>query len=296
MAAYLVVVRCPGNFKLVLIIAIALMAFCTAVLGIYLFFITKTKKANGHALVKARRNHRYTAIVGALFTLAWSFSGAYHAFAKFKTDDRDAFFISNQFAPNIDLDFARLQAAVYEGPVSNFSLVKMGDDTWWRVTCYQPPIRNSFSEALKSKEEPAPVLFVNTTDYSVLPQGEERYAIWLADQFSHNPANSFQSVTRVTKFNDEYNFTDKRLPVWKVSYALHNRERYFVETSTGKLSVRVDDSELAEGYSFALLHKHHFMDWAGKTARDWSTMVWALFLIVIIVIGLILWWRAKKPK
>lgn len=282
-----------GNFKLVLIIAIALMAFCTAVLGIYIFCITKTKKANGHALVKARRNHRYTAIVGALFTLAWSFSGAYHAFAKFKKDDRDAFFISNQFAPNVDLDFARLQAIINK-PVSDISLVKMDAKTWWRIVAMPANKPHAMQRPMKSMEVPVPaVTFVNTNDYSILPQGELRYAVWLADQFSHNPDSSFQSVKCVTKFNEEYNFTDKRLPVWKVSYNLHNNERFFVETSTGKLSVRVDDSELAEGYSFALLHKHHFMDWAGKTARDWSTMVWAFLQIVMICVGLILWWRAK---
>ncbi|OQP66390.1 hypothetical protein A3860_12900 [Niastella vici] len=285
-----------GNFKLVLIIAIALMAFFTAVLGIYIFCITKTKKANGHALVRARRNHRYTAIVGALFTLAWSFSGAYHAFAKFKTDDRDAFFISNQFAPDVELNFGQLQTIINK-PVSNISLVKMDEQPWWRVITManKPPALHV--KVMKNMEAPMPaVTFINANDYSILPQGEEKYAAWLAAQFSHNAASSIRSVTPVTKFNDEYNFADKRLPVWKVSYNLHNNERYFIETSTGKLSARVNDSELAEGYSFALLHKHHFMDWAGKTARDWSTMVWAFVQMAIIVIGLVLWWRAKKPK
>jgi len=284
-----------GNFKLVLIIAIALMAFFTAVLGIYIFCITKTKKANGHALVKARRNHRYTAIVGALFTLAWSFSGAYHAFAKFKTDDRDAFFISNEFAPGIDPDFARLQTIINK-PVSNVSLVKMDEQPWWRVTTIPANRHHAMQAPMKGMEAPMPaVTFVNANDYSILPQGEEKYAAWLATQFSHNAANSIQSVTPITKFNDEYNFADKRLPVWKVSYKLHNNERYFIETSTGKLSARVNDSELAEGYSFALLHKHHFMDWAGKSVRDWSTMFWAFMQVVMITIGLVLWWT-KRAK
>jgi len=278
-----------GNTKLVFIIAICIMAFCTALLGIYIFFITKTKKANGHALLRSRRNHRYTAIVGALFTLAWSFSGAYHAFAKFKKDDRDAFFISNQFTAGIDLDLARIQT-ILNKPISNCSLVKMDEQTWWRV------ITMPAGKASQPMETPVPaVTFVNANDYAVLPKGEEKYAAWLATRFSHNAATSIQSVTPVTKFNEEYNFTDKRLPVWKVSYGVHNNERFFVETSTGKLSVRVDDSELREGYSFAMFHKHHFMDWGGKTARDGSTMIWAFFQVVMIVVGLVLWWT-KRAK
>lgn len=264
-----------GNTKLVFIIALAGMAFCTALMGLYIFFTTKTKKANGHAVLKARRNHRYTAIVGSLFTLMWTFSGAYHAFSKFKPDNRDAFFISNQFSP-IDLDLARLQRSVNK-PVSNLSLVKMDDQNWWEVSTMDTPTTT----------------FVNANDYTVLPKGEEKYAAWLANQFSRNNANSIQSVTAITKFNDEYNFADKRLPVWRVSYTGADNARYYVETSTSRLSVRVDNSDMAEGYSFALFHKHHFMDWGGKEVRDASTMLWAFFQIVLIVVGLTLWWRRR---
>jgi uncharacterized iron-regulated membrane protein len=265
-----------GNTKLYFIIAICLLALTTAVLGIYIFCITKTKKANGNGALKARRNHRYTAIVGAAFTIAWAFSGGWHALEKFKTDDRDAYYISNQFPANINFDFARLQQTVNK-PVSNVGLIKMNGEILWRVTTITD------------------TAFVNSTDYSILPDGEEKYAAWLATQFSKQPVKDIRSVTPVTKFNDEYNFTDKRLPVWKVSYATKEADRYFVETATGKLSVHVTDSDLREGYSFAILHKHHFMDWGGKVARDASTMIWVFFQIVLIVVGLWLWWR-KRAK
>lgn len=285
-----------GNTKLVFIIAISLLAFCTSGLGIYIFFISNTKKANGHALLKARRNHQYTAIIGALFTLLWSFSGAWHAFSKFKKDDRDAFFISNQFSPTINFDFARLQQIIHK-PVSNISLVKMDAQTWWRVIAMpatKPHTMHGSMTNMKSMAAPVPeVTFVNAGDFSILSKGEEQYAAWLANRFSNREANSIQSVTPVTTFNEEYNFTDKRLPVWRVSYAAHDNERYFVETATGQLSVRVNNSDLAEGYSFALFHKHHFMDWAGKSGRDTSTMVWAFMQVVMITIGLILWWRSR---
>jgi hypothetical protein len=285
-----------GNTKLIFMIALTLLAFCTAGLGIYIFCITKTKKANGHTLLKARRNHRYTAVVGSIFTLLWSFSGAYHAFAKFKKDDRDAYFVSNRFSPTLPFDFARLQQVVPE-PISNISLVTMDAQTWWRVITMpanKPPTMQEPMKAMKSMEASLPaVTFVNAGDYSLLPNGEEKYAASLATQFSKNAANSIQSVTPVTKFNDEYNFADKRLPVWKVSYAANRNERYYIETSTGRLASHVDNSDLMEGYSFALFHKHHFMDWAGKEARDASTMVWAFMQIVMIVIGLILWWRRR---
>jgi hypothetical protein len=285
-----------GNVKLVIIMAVALLAFCTAALGISIFFITKAKKSKGNALVKARRNHRYTAIIGAAFTLLWSFSGAYHAFSKFTPDTRDAYFVRNSFPASLNFDFSRLQQIVQQ-PVSDISLVKMDNATWWRVTTlskHQHHTDMAAMDMMKATNVAMPaVTFINTADYAVLPKGEEKYAAYLATQFSNNPANSIQAVTPVTKFDDEYNFSDKRLPVWKVSYATQHNERYYVETTTGKLSVRVDNTDLTEGYSFALFHKHHFMDWGGKTVRDISTMFWAAVQVLIIVVGIILWLKAR---
>jgi hypothetical protein len=285
-----------GNAKLVIIIAISLLAFCTSLLGIYIFCISKTKKPNKHTLLKARRNHRYTAITAAVFTLAWSFSGAWHALAKFEKDNRDDYFINNSFSPDVDFNFTRLQQLVHQ-PISNINLVKMNNGLYWRITMLPATAHHSTShkmDGMKNTEAVMPlVTLVNAAGYSILPKGEEKYAAYLAGIFSNHPTNDIQQVTPVTKFNDEYNFTDKRLPVWKVSYALNNNERYYIETSSGKLSVRVDDTGLAEGYSFALFHKHHFMDWAGKKARDASTMVWAAMQVLMVAVGLILWWRAR---
>ena len=267
-----------GNAKWVIIIAISLLALITSVLGIYIFCITKTKKPNGHTLLRARRNHRYTAVAGSLFTLFWAFSGGWHAFEKFEADNRDAFFVSNNFSSAIDPDVARLQR-IAQQPISNIGLVQMDNAAWWRVTMLKSPM-------------PA-VMYINASDFSVLPQGDEKYAGHLAALFSKHETGSIQAVTAVTKFNDEYNFANKRLPVWKVNYATNNNERYYIETASGKLAARVDDRDLPEGYSFAFFHKHHFMDWGGKTVRDISTMFWAAMQVVMIAVGLILWWRSK---
>jgi hypothetical protein len=72
------------------------------------------------------------------------------------------------------------------------------------------------------------------------------------------------------------------------------QERYYVETSTGKCAAYITDKDLFEGYSFALLHKHHFMDWAGKSARDISTMIAAGLQVIMVMVGLFLFYRWIK--
>ncbi|KAA2242551.1 PepSY domain-containing protein [Chitinophaga agrisoli] len=267
-----------GRGKLLVIGAITALAFTTALLGIYLFFSTKSKKANGNGRVKARRWHRYTAIVAALFTLMWTFSGCYHALSKLKEDTRDRYFVTDHFAAAaLHIPFDTLQQLVH-APVTNISAVQMNGSNYWQVYT-------------KSAAVPA---YINISNRQLLPEGDAQYARYLATRFSGNPQEEIVTTAPVTKFTDEYNFSDKRLPVWKIGYNKRRHERYYIETSTGKLSVRVDDSDLAEGYSFALFHKHHFMDWGGKTVRDISTMWWVFTQVVMISLGFVLYLVSRK--
>ncbi len=142
------------------------------------------------------------------------------------------------------------------------------------------------------------VTYVNAANYTVLTNGDEQYAKSLATQLSGTDPAKIVSTQLITKFTDEYNFTDKRLPAWKINYPFNHKQRLYVETSTGALAKNINDVELYEGYSFALFHKHHYMDFGGKTTRDVSTMVGAGLQILMIIIGLIFYfkWRKRKSK
>jgi hypothetical protein len=303
-----------GQGRLAIVMALALLAFCTTLMGLYIFFTTNSKAVKGNDLVRSRRNHRYTAVVAALFTLMWTFSGAWQAFSEFRDDTRDQYFANDHFAAkDAILDYQKLQAAIHQR-VTNISLVKIDGRSYWQVTARPPdasmrgnPATNNFAhdhrmttqpkDLMKDGKAPLPnVVYIDVANDSILPDGDAKYAGSLATRFSQNPGSSIRSVTPVTSFTDEYNFTDKRLPVWKVSYASHHNERYYIETSTGRLSVRVDDKDLPEGYSFSVFHKHHFMDWGGKSIRDLSTMFWALVQVTMVTIGLILYFKYRKKR
>jgi hypothetical protein len=51
-----------------------------------------------------------------------------------------------------------------------------------------------------------------------------------------------------------------------------------------------------EDYSFAFLHKHEFLGWAGKGWKDTSTMFWAMAQVVMVCFGLILYFRSRSKK
>jgi hypothetical protein len=178
----------------------------------------------------------------------------------------------------------------------------MNSELYWQVYTKSKPIKGKVTtqprkDLMKDKQVAPPNgKYIKASDFSLLKDGEKVYAQYLASQFSKHNTKDIVATEAITKFADEYGFVNKRLPVWKVGYASNNNERYYVETSTGRLSVRVNDRDLIEGYSFAMLHKHHFMDFASKEVRDFSTMFWALAQIAVVVIGLILWRSVRGNK
>jgi hypothetical protein len=289
-----------GSYKHVAELLIMVMAFCTTLMGIYIFFSTKTKKSNGNNMLRARRNHRWTSIIASLFTLMFTFSGGYHAFSKITPDDTGGYWVQPGFRPGeVPLNIARLQSALGAGSrLYNIGLVRLDDTIYWQV--YRlPPITASGQtpekDLMKSMSAPAPaVVYIRAGDNSPLLQGEEKYACYLASVFSKQASRTMTGSTLITKFGGEYGFVNKRLPVWKISYAVNSHERYYVETATGRLAARIDDGDLVEGYSFALLHKHEFMAWAGKPVKDFSTMFWAAMQVAMIVVGLVLYVKSRK--
>lgn len=285
-----------GKTKYYFMGALLILTCFTTLMGLYIFFITKTKTPNGNPVVKARRNHRWTSVLISLFTLMFAFSGAYHALDKLGNDSNHKEPLQqliNAQAMAFDLD--SLQQKI-KNPITNIRVVQMRDQLYWQVFTKSPSGNNGpRKDLMKDKTVPPPdATYINVKDGSTLPDGEKLYAQYLATQYSGHAQNDIVATTAITKFEGEYGFVNKLLPVWKVSYATNSNERYYVETSTGKLSVRINDEDLYEGYSFAMLHKHHFMDWAGKEVRDFSTMFWAAAQIAVVVIGFILWRRVRR--
>lgn len=275
------------------------LAFITSLMGIYIFFITKTKKSSNNGLVKARKNHRIVSMVAVLFTLMFSVSGFYHATTKLKEEQYNIRLQQNYATKDIRFNPGEILQSVKQ-PVTNIQLATINHIAYWQVFIK----KNTFKEAGKPSKDlmkemgvtPPIVQYVNTKDYSILTDGERIYAHSLANTFSHHTSSNILSDSVISKFAGEYGFINKRLPVWRINYNTNKQERYYIETASATLAAIINDDDLKEAYSFNFLHKHHFMDFAGKGWRDFSTMFWAAAQIAMVIIGLILYFKAKARK
>jgi len=92
----------------------------------------------------------------------------------------------------------------------------------------------------------------------------------------------------LTKFDTDYGFINKRLPVVKLALSTPTHLTYYVEPATGRMAAKVQDSDRREGLSFAVFHKFLLVDFAGKNFRDFLTAFAAMGVLVVSVLGLIL--------
>lgn len=267
-----------GDFKYILMAMVLSITILTTIMGLYILCITKSVKKKDNPALKARKRHRTIATLAFLFTLMFAFSGAFHALEKVNKVNkngliREQSIQTNGYSPDIAAILRQINA-----PVTNISSVSIGDSLYWQVFA------------------PSAVFYINTKNNQLLKNGDEQYAAHLGKQHSGFSNQDIKAKTFITKFNGEYGFVNKRLPVWKIGFNQKDNVRYYIETSTGYVSTIVQDSDLWEGLSFAYLHKHHFMDWTGKMGRDISTMFWALVQIVLIATGLMLFFLRRKKN
>ncbi len=89
----------------------------------------------------------------------------------------------------------------------------------------------------------------------------------------------------VTRFNPEYGFVQKRLPVYKVSFDTPDHLAVYIDPVDAAVASVVRDLDRAEGFSFAYLHKVHWLDFLGKDVRDAVAGFFALLVFGLTLVG-----------
>ncbi len=278
-----------NRFKTFLLVLFSALACFTSLFGLYILIVTRKKKiVPTNTTQRTRKWHRRIAYIFFVTTLLSAFSGCYHAFAKFTPEqDRLAFydkasFNTNELALNIDSILYNIDSSE---KLTNLSIIKVNNKNLWQL--------NTINHEKKLSKK-----YINTSSGALEKNVEIEYAKQLATTFSGNKKEDITKSEIITKFDSEYGFINKRLPVIKVSFNKNDNERYYIETSTGRLALKIQDADLKEGYCFAFLHKHHFWDIflgkeKGKLPRDISTIVAALGLLLLTILGLTLFIKMK---
>jgi hypothetical protein len=135
----------------------------------------------------------------------------------------------------------------------------------------------------------------------VVSSGDKDLARAIARRFTGAPDSAVTGVELVTRFGTDYDFRNKRLPVWRVDYAAPVNASLFVDTNAGVLVDRVADGEKPERLVFSFIHKWNFLFPVGRLAQNVIVGMFAIALIgFMAVLGLrmdlIRRLRASRPK
>lgn len=269
---------------------IALSAISGVLIYGFLWKKLKIKKSTSRA-GNYRRYHRNIGLAVSIVTLTFTFSGAYHVLQKLKPDILPEMeystIIHTQALGVSNVDMLRNRQLL------NMKLVKNDTTTYYQLF-------------LQHADGGSSLAYVNTQDGVLWENGNHAYATFLAKAFSHCLRTKYQlsdtleavkptETTDITRFaSGEYGFVFKRLPVVRLAYSIPGKVSYYIETSSSRLAARIDDSDRREGLSFAILHKFLLMEWAGKQVRDLTTMLAALGILVVSLLGFVLYVKKKK--
>jgi hypothetical protein len=278
------VIQFSPSFRLIALGSLSALIFAAAFSGLLIYgamYRKLGKHQSDSTRLRTRRWHRLTGLAFSATMLLAASSGSYHALYKFAATEPSSLGVSGDFAV---ADFRNtletaLAKAADQGPVIDVGLVEWGGQSWWRFTL--------------DKQSP---VYVSTQTGRILEAGDHAYARHLASQRSGISDGLVASVTTVTRFDSEFGFIQRRLPVVKVQYQTPENVRYYIETSTGVLAWQARDADAYERYSFAYLHKWGFANGLGTAMRDGLMVAFTLGSALVAGLGIVLLVFCYRPQ
>ncbi|MCM8530150.1 MAG: PepSY domain-containing protein, partial [Lentisphaeraceae bacterium] len=219
--------------------------------GLLLFLKTWKKKRKG-----LRQWHRYLGFFASVFIYCLAFSGLFHISVKT---------LALQYmkrAKPVEMDLSSFSKSIPEILKAKENLVSISS----AMLNGEP-----FLRIVQIGQDKHPKI-----DYESISQNETidevTAAKTLASVYSGRSIEDIDKFELLTRFAGEYGFVNKRLPVWKATFK-GSSERVYIETFSQKLALKVTPLKSAEGFSFAYLHKAHFLDFLGRNGRNITLML-----------------------
>lgn len=152
-------------------------------------------------------------------------------------------------------------------------------------------IRNARFEGISPT---GPALYIDAATGKPWGDGDKALARELGRRFSGAPDSAITHMELVTRFGPDYDFRNKRLPVWRIDYGAPVNATLFVDTATGVLADRTENWQKPERYIFSFIHKWNFLFPIGKVGLN--AVVGSFMLALIGFMGGIGLWLDRKRR
>ena len=178
------------------------------------------------------------------------------------------------------------------------SLVWVDAHWYWRLSRANPALQADRQSRYQGQPSELGAEFMALTAVDSSPTSvasdvalnDQQYALLLAQQYTGLEASELQGKL-VTHFGPDYDFRNKRLPVWQFDYA---SGRVFVDAVSGQLIEEQSRASQWERYSFSFVHKWGILQpLLGREGRDGVVVAIMLLVISMAVLGLLLRLRRR---
>jgi hypothetical protein len=140
-------------------------------------------------------------------------------------------------------------------------------------------------------------LYVDAATGKPWAQGDKALAKALGTRFSGAPQSAIIGMEVVTRFGPDYDFRNKRLPVWRIDYGAPVNATLFVDTTTGVLADRTANWQKPERYIFSFIHKWNFLFPIGRVGLNVVVGAFVILLMGLMAgIGLVLDRRRRRLR
>jgi hypothetical protein len=220
-------------------------------------------------------SHRYIGIGVSVALIMFSASAFIQTLSSsLQPDDRHQYMDKSPILVQ-NYNFSLDEALTQVENLQEWTIVNIGHQTYYRV---------------QSAEQL--VYYFHTQSGISLENGDDLYAKELALRFGA-PEN-LVNISTQSQFGGEYGFINKRLPVIKLMYDDDANHTYYIETWTGYLAAKFNQSSRFYGLFFTFVHKWHFLDPIGRDVRDVIMVLFCLLISAVAASGI--WIYLKKLK
>lgn len=272
----------------------------TTVVGLLLLILVRRKAT----FTTKRFWHRCMAYVVVLPLLGSSSSGIYHLlYSEFFVQPHNTnlaeelnFSSRDWIMPN--------DMKLVAGPLQSIALLSIDGKLWYRASLAHTPTIMAGPHAehdIRQKrfdgvaKEVGGLYFPAEKNVLLKSIRDEDIAKQLAIKLSGADVAAVESVNTVTHFGMDYDFRNKRLPVWRVVLKPPMSEVLFIDVASGILVDRVNASAAKEGLAFSFLHKWNYLTFI--MSREWRDIVMVTVLslaLILAVLGVFLRRPTKK--
>lgn len=287
-----------------------ILGFLTALFGLLVYIkswrlgIFRAELSGRRHHPRTRRLHRNLGAVISVFAMAFCISGLLHLLLTDKTDAPQKHYSLAAGAADLIFNTDAVNQVLANNPVEEIQLAQIGNDLYWRIKT-QKNNAPDMSEhqhhhhhhgGAETTEESDAVIYFDAVTGEQRRNGWQAHAEYLAVALTHYSHNDIARTELIEKFGGEYGFINKRLPVHAVHFNNAGQPTVYVETASNTLASEVNDTKRVEGYSFAYLHKWHFLDFLGRDIRDILTSITALLIMVVLLLGVYRFFKGGRKR